>query len=70
MPFQFWEVISEEHGITPDGVYEGESDLQLERVSVYYNEASGNYDPLPPHTSLAFVGFWDLRGELGSLNDA
>lgn len=41
--FQFWEVISEEHGIMPDGVYNGESDLQLERVSVYYNEASGKY---------------------------
>lgn len=27
----------------PDGVYNGESDLQLERVSVYYNEASGKY---------------------------
>lgn len=41
--FQFWEIISEEHGITADGIYAGESDLQLERVSVYYNEASGNY---------------------------
>lgn len=47
---QFWEVISEEHGITPDGVYNGDSDLQLERVSVYYNEASGNYT-LSPHSS-------------------
>lgn len=37
---QFWEVISEEHGIAPDGEYHGESDLQLERVSVYYNEAN------------------------------
>lgn len=39
--FQFWEIISEEHGIDPTGTYHGESDLQLERVSVYYNEASG-----------------------------
>lgn len=39
--FQFWEVISEEHGIDAGGVYNGTSDLQLERVSVYYNEASG-----------------------------
>jgi len=38
---QFWEIISEEHGIDPAGVYNGESDLQLERVSVYYNEAAG-----------------------------
>lgn len=40
-PFQFWEIISEEHGIDATGIYHGESDLQLERVSVYYNEASG-----------------------------
>ncbi|ETN65587.1 beta-Tubulin at 60D, partial [Anopheles darlingi] len=37
---KFWEIISEEHGIDNTGVYHGESDLQLERVSVYYNEAS------------------------------
>ncbi|VDM72610.1 unnamed protein product, partial [Strongylus vulgaris] len=39
--FQFWEVISDEHGIKPDGTYHGESDLQLERINVYYNEAHG-----------------------------
>jgi len=38
---KFWEVISDEHGIHPDGVYRGESDLQLERINVYYNEAHG-----------------------------
>ncbi|KAK5986338.1 Tubulin beta chain, partial [Trichostrongylus colubriformis] len=37
----FWEVISDEHGIQPDGSYKGESDLQLERINVYYNEANG-----------------------------
>jgi len=38
---QFWEVISDEHGIDPTGTYHGDSDLQLERISVYYNEATG-----------------------------
>merc|ERR1712203_862560 len=38
---KFWEVISEEHGIDPTGTYNGDSDLQLERINVYYNEASG-----------------------------
>ena len=38
---QFWEVISEEHGIDPNGIYSGQSDLQLERINVYYNEATG-----------------------------
>lgn len=42
--FQFWEVISDEHGIDSTGQYNGDSDLQLERVSVYYNEASGILD--------------------------
>ena len=39
--FQFWEIISDEHGIDPTGTYHGDSDLQLERINVYYNEASG-----------------------------
>ncbi|XP_038859379.1 tubulin beta-2A chain-like isoform X5 [Salvelinus namaycush] len=39
---KFWEVISDEHGIDPTGSYQGDSDLQLERINVYYNEASGN----------------------------
>ncbi|KAF6770128.1 hypothetical protein AHF37_11638 [Paragonimus kellicotti] len=38
---KFWEVISDEHGVDPTGQYHGDSDLQLERISVYYNEASG-----------------------------
>nr|XP_045362622.1 tubulin beta-3 chain-like [Camelus bactrianus] len=41
-PLQFWEVISDEHGIDPSGNYVGDSDLQLERISVYYNEASSH----------------------------
>ncbi|EHB09756.1 Tubulin beta-2 chain [Heterocephalus glaber] len=40
--FIFWEVISDEHGIDPTGSYHGDSDLQLERINVYYNEATGN----------------------------
>ncbi|KAJ7034667.1 Tubulin/FtsZ, GTPase domain-containing protein [Mycena alexandri] len=39
---KFWEVLSDEHGIGGDGVYSGNSDLQLERISVYYNEVGGN----------------------------
>ncbi|XP_016109130.1 tubulin beta chain-like [Sinocyclocheilus grahami] len=38
---KFWEVISDEHGIDPTGSYQGDSELQLERINVYYNEASG-----------------------------
>lgn len=40
---QFWEVISDEHGIDPTGTYHGDSDLQLDRISVYYNEATGEH---------------------------
>lgn len=43
---KFWEVVCDEHGIDPTGRYTGNSDLQLERVNVYYNEAScGRYVP-------------------------
>ncbi|XP_037943368.1 tubulin beta chain-like [Teleopsis dalmanni] len=42
----FWEIISDEHGIDPNGMYHGENDLQLERIDVYYNEANnGKYVP-------------------------
>ncbi|OAY74828.1 Tubulin beta-1 chain, partial [Ananas comosus] len=43
---KFWEVVCDEHGIDPTGRYTGSSDLQLERVNVYYNEAScGRFVP-------------------------
>lgn len=38
---QFWEIISDEHGIDPRGMYHGDNDLQLERINVYYTEANG-----------------------------
>ncbi|XP_072947023.1 tubulin beta-4A chain-like [Epargyreus clarus] len=38
---KFWEIISDEHGVDQTGIYRGESDLQLERINVYYNEAPG-----------------------------
>ncbi|MBA0623485.1 hypothetical protein Gohar_023779 [Gossypium harknessii] len=40
---KFWEVICDEHGVDPTGKYNGDgsSDIQLERIDVYYNEASG-----------------------------
>ncbi|KAF5550419.1 beta-tubulin [Fusarium mexicanum] len=38
----FWQTISGEHGLDSNGVYNGTSELQLERMSVYFNEASGN----------------------------
>lgn len=36
-------MISDEHGIDPTGTYHGDSDLQLERINVYYNEATGRH---------------------------
>ncbi|KAJ1568161.1 Tubulin beta-4B chain [Cladochytrium tenue] len=43
---KFWEVISDEHGIDATGTYHGDSDIQLERINVYYNAAtSGKYVP-------------------------
>ena len=47
---KFWEVISDEHGIDPTGTYHGDSDLQLERINVYFNEATG--DATSPAPSL------------------
>jgi len=63
------EVVSDEHGVQPDGTYKGTSDVQLERINVYYNEAgSGKYVPravlidLEPGTMDSIRG-----GPLGSL---
>ncbi|KAE9383711.1 beta-tubulin 1 tubb1 [Gymnopus androsaceus JB14] len=39
---KFWEVMSDEHGIEPDGLYKGNNNLQLERISVYYTEMGAN----------------------------
>lgn len=42
---QFWEVISDEHGIDGSGHHQQQngidSDKQLDRINVYYSEASG-----------------------------
>ena len=32
----FWEIVSNRHGIAPNGAYERESDLQLERIGVSF----------------------------------
>ncbi|KAF1878491.1 hypothetical protein Lal_00047160 [Lupinus albus] len=43
---KFWEVVCAEHGIDSTGRYGGDNELQLERVNVYYNEAScGRFVP-------------------------
>ena len=34
----FWEAINDEHGVGSDGKFQGTSDLQLERIYVYYHE--------------------------------
>jgi len=38
---KFWEVMSQEHGISKVGTYEGDKDIQLERINVYFNEGQG-----------------------------
>lgn len=43
---KFWEVVCAEHGIDSTGRYQGNTEMQLERVNVYYNEAScGRFVP-------------------------
>ncbi|KAM3505860.1 hypothetical protein MY10362_002702 [Beauveria mimosiformis] len=41
----FWQTISAEHGLDSHGAYRGSSDLQLEHMNVYFNEASDRYVP-------------------------
>ncbi|OQV19177.1 Tubulin beta-4 chain [Hypsibius exemplaris] len=43
---KFWETINGEHGIDPTGSYTGDNANQLERIDVYYqNASSGKYVP-------------------------
>jgi tubulin beta len=66
---QFWEIISDEHGIDPTGAYHGDSDLQLERINVYYNEASGGkYVPRAILVDLATTGLRDTTPKVRSLS--
>lgn len=45
--FQFWKMVSQEHGIDQDGRYTGtDKGLQLDKIIVYYTEAAkGTYVP-------------------------
>mmetsp|Transcript_5394 Transcript_5394/g.16503 ORF Transcript_5394/g.16503 Transcript_5394/m.16503 type:complete len:464 (+) Transcript_5394:141-1532(+) len=38
---KFWETISQEHGLDHKGIYQGDNELQLERMNVYFTEAAG-----------------------------
>jgi len=38
---KFWEVVCDEHGVSPNGKNEGKDALQTERINVYFNEAGG-----------------------------
>ena len=60
LPPQFWEVISDEHGIDPTGTYHGDSDLQLERINVYYNEATGKGQGTPARVGVGRA--WEGTG--------
>lgn len=39
---KFWEDVLNGTGVDPSSTYCGDSDLQLERLNVYYNESSGS----------------------------
>ncbi|KAI8665220.1 hypothetical protein LRP88_12748 [Fusarium phalaenopsidis] len=38
----FWQTIAGEHGLDTNGVYNGNDHVQLDRINVYFNEASSN----------------------------
>ncbi|CAG7836872.1 unnamed protein product [Allacma fusca] len=59
------EVICDEHGIDPNGTFMGESDLQLYKIDVFYQEAmGGNY---VPRTVLIDLDAGDLDNVRGSM---
>ena len=40
---KFWEIISDEHGVDPTGEYNGDSDLQQERIEVSNYQSQISY---------------------------
>ncbi|KAI1272001.1 Tubulin/FtsZ, GTPase domain-containing protein [Xylaria sp. FL0933] len=60
-----WENICREHGLNSDGIYEGTSDLQLERMGVYFNSVSDN--KYVPRAVLLGMGPIYLDAALASL---
>ena len=40
---KFWQIIAAEHGLDEKGIYKGDSDLQLERMNVYFQEANNGF---------------------------
>lgn len=66
---KFWEVMSAEHGINSSGIYEGDSQLQLDRIEVYFNQGQeGRYVPRAVLTDLEPGTMDAIRsGEYGSL---
>uniref|UniRef100_A0A3Q3FBX4 Tubulin/FtsZ GTPase domain-containing protein n=1 Tax=Labrus bergylta TaxID=56723 RepID=A0A3Q3FBX4_9LABR len=62
---KFWEVISDEHGIDPTGTYHGDRDLQLDRINVYYNEATGKVE-LDVLIGINFLAFFFVNITLTS----
>ena len=50
---KFWEIISNEHGIAPNGEYEGESELQIERIDVssYVRHYRVAFKEWPPYSA-------------------
>lgn len=65
---QFWELISDEHGISPDGHYTGKTPNQLDRLNVYFNETVGKWcvstGYISPHKERAIIpthGFLQLE---------
>jgi tubulin beta len=62
---KFWSDVADEHGIGPTGFYCGDSDFQLDRINVYFNEsASARYVPRSILVDLDPAALDSVRGGL------
>ncbi|CAD8141138.1 unnamed protein product [Paramecium pentaurelia] len=66
---KFWEIILNEHGFDQTGTYHGDSDLQLERINVYFSEVQGlRYSPRAIYFDLESGSIDTIRaGPLGQI---
>ena len=52
---KFWEIISDEHGVDPTGEYNGDSDLQQERIEVSNYQSQISYVVAKKNISIILI---------------
>ena len=64
---KFWEIISDEHGVDPTGEYNGDSDLQQERIEVSNYQSQISYVVAKKNISIILIVLYITKFNSGIL---